>query len=384
MGKKSSMAFVLASAISMTTPAVACEETHSSPEGKPCDETGAITIGAAYTADIWRGEGGAEEGWRYLDNFDLTLEADLEKAIGWKGATGRVYVLYNNGASLAELTGDAQVVSNIETGVKAVRLYEAWISQSIGEDASLKIGLYDLNSEFDALEAASLFMGSAHGIGTDIAQSGENGPSIFPSAGLSARLSVDVTDTLTIRVAVLDGVPGNPNRPSRTSVSLNEGALLIGETDWKIGKARILVGAWGYTDRQESLIGDGSNSSRGVYLRGESCVVSGLDCDVAIFARAGIASGDVNPFNLFLSSGIMVSPSKDWDFGLAVAHANASQSGIVSEVVESSETVFEVTAAHAVTDWLTVQPNIQYVVDPAGTDLDRDALALGIRIAFEF
>lgn len=181
-----------------------------------------VSLDVVYTADIWRAtSGGLRRGTRYLDNLDVAVEAHMDKLVGWDGATVFLYGLYNNGKSLNALMGDTQVASNIETGVKAVRLYEAWLEQRFGNDrASLKVGLYDLNSEFDVLESASLFMGSAHGIGTDISQTGENGPSIFPSTSLAARLALNIGERWTLRTALLDGVPGNPGRPSAPRSSL--------------------------------------------------------------------------------------------------------------------------------------------------------------------
>src|SRR3546814_14121631 len=77
--------------------------------------------------------GGHRRGARYLDNLDLVFEADLDRLAGWTGAQLHVYGLYNNGRSISELAGDTQAVSNIEAGVRALRLYEAWIDQKIGD-----------------------------------------------------------------------------------------------------------------------------------------------------------------------------------------------------------------------------------------------------------
>src|SRR3546814_6306544 len=96
------------------------------------------------------GAGGNRRGARHLDNLDLVYEADLDRLAGWTGAQLHVYGLYNNGRSISELAGDTQAVSNIEAGVRALRLSEAWIDQKIGDAASVRIGLSDLNSEFDA------------------------------------------------------------------------------------------------------------------------------------------------------------------------------------------------------------------------------------------
>ena len=119
----------------------------------------------------------------------MTIALDAEALWGLHGVEIFFYGLYNNGAPFSEtILGDVQVVSNIETGVQALRLYEAWANVGISRRSELLFGLFDLNSEFDALESSALFLGSAHGIGTDISQAGLNGPSIFPVTALTLRL----------------------------------------------------------------------------------------------------------------------------------------------------------------------------------------------------
>ena len=325
-----------------------------------------------------------KDGWRYLDNLDVVLEADLERAVGWEGATGLVYFLYNNGASLSELTGDIHIVSNIETGVRAARLYEAWIEQQIGDTASIKVGLYDLNSEFDALETSALFIGSAHGIGQDIAQSGQNGPSIFPVTSLSARAQLQIDEGLVVRAAILDAVPGDPNRPSRTAIDLVDGVLAIAEADWRSGRVRLLAGGWRYSEKQDRVDGRGTASSGGAYLRGEACLHGGEHCTLAIFGRAGIASGASNPYDAFLSGGLVYTPSESEQMGLAVAHAIASNVPAIDEGRANTETVIEATYARALTPWLSVQPDLQYVINPGAGPETRNALVMGLRVSIGF
>src|SRR3546814_19405791 len=104
----------------------------------------------------------------------------MERLVGWAGARIHVYGLYNNGKSISDLAGDAQAVSNIEAGTQALRLYEAWIDPKIGDRLSIKAGLYDLNSEFDALDAPGLFIRTPHAIGTDFSQGAPHTPSDLP------------------------------------------------------------------------------------------------------------------------------------------------------------------------------------------------------------
>ncbi|MBV7255294.1 carbohydrate porin [Pacificimonas sp. WHA3] len=360
------------------------EDISVQPEARDDVAAHPVQVEFSYTADVWYNFGGARDGSRYLDNVDVTFDVDFEQAFGWEGMRGFLYVLYNNGKSLSELTGDAMVVSNIETGVRALRLYEAWVERDISATANIRVGLYDLNSEFDALEHADIFMGSAHGVGMDIAQTGENGPSIFPVTSLAARLSIDVGDDLTIRMAALDAIPGDPSHPARTAIKINDGALVIGEADWTPGPVRILAGAWRYTLEFERLGQPGDGRSQGVYIRGETCLLQSEDCTLGVFARAGMASGRVNPFDVFLSAGATYRHGDDLKFGIAAAHARASKGARLQSTSAGSETVFETTIAHQLSDWISIQPNVQWVLNPGANDDFKDAVVVGMRVGVSY
>lgn len=360
---------------------------HSGSETKEMEE--AVLVEVTYTFDVWSvASGGLQSGTRYLDNADLVIEADLERIVGWEGATILAYGLYNNGKSISDLVGDAQAVSNIETGVEALRLYELWVQQELGDLASLKVGLYDLNSEFDVLESSGLFVGSAHGIGTDIAQSGEAGPSIFPVTSLAARLEIEPVDGLKLRGAILDGVPGNPDRPKRTTIQLGngDGALLIAEAEANTGAAKVLFGHWRYTANFETWFGQSDNGNSGWYLRSETRIFSepsderqGLDG----FVRLGVASGRFNPFDRFVSGGLTYTgllAGRDEDqVGIAFATALVSDELRDTEPMLKHETAFELTYRAAITDWLTLQPGLHYVVNPSADPNTGNALAIMFR-----
>lgn len=342
-----------------------------------------LSVEVAYTADIWHNSGGVEDGTRYLDNLDLIAQLDLERAIGWQGAKAHAYVLYNGNSSLSELTGDSQVASNIETGVRALRLYEFWIEAPLGQNANLKLGLYDLNSEFDALETSSLFVGSAHGIGTDISQTGKNGPSIFPSTSLAARLQLGLAENLAIRAAVLDGVPGDPLHPARTAIKLGggDGALLISEIDFGNADRRLIAGAWGYTSRFETHDSLSTAGSSGYYLRGEAKIASPGNGALRGFFRLGAASGEVNPFDRFASAGLSYEIENQGKFGLAAAHARFSRDfRIANPGTEAAETSLELTYARDLAPWLQIQPNLQWVLNPSGDPTLDNALVFGLRL----
>ena len=360
-----------------------------------------MEIEAVYTGDIWTNlAGGVSRGSAYLDNLDLTVRWDPGPLPLLGDTEFFLYGLYNNGRSFAaDIVGDLQALSNIETGVQAVRLYEAWLRFDVGRRGNLLFGLYDLNSEFDALDAAQLFLNSAHGIGTDISQSGLNGPSIFPVTSLSLRYAFDLDDRWAIRIAVLDGVPGLPEEPEDTTIRISQGdgALVIGEVERRFEAAKMLFGAWGYTAEfsTDPLDTDADARMRrgnvGAYLRGEAVVFDG-NSRVSAFGRLGVAHGDFNPFGWFLGGGMTwqgaFAARPDDEFGIAIAWAETSDHVMrladdAGVQIEAREIAVELTYSIVVADRVRLQPNLQYIFNP-GLDPQLDnAFAAGLRFVID-
>lgn len=365
---------------------------HTQAKGEIDEDHGPLLLQLTYTGEVMaNASGGKRRGARYLDNLDIVFEADMEQLAGWTGAQVHLYGLYNNGRSISDLAGDTQAVSNIETGVSALRLYEAWIDQKFGDAVSLRAGLYDLNSEFDSLDAAGLFVSSPHGIGTDFAQSGRNGPSIFPSTSLAARIQVNPAPGWRLRAAILDGVPGDPDRPGRTAVRLGggDGALLVGELEAPLGEGKLLVGHWRYTATFDLNNGGGTGQGNaGTYVRGEFPVIARGGRKTDAFLRLGTASDRFNMFDFFAGTGLKFSgwvPGRaDDEFGIAVAAAFTADSYRAATGAAAAETAVEVTYRSQLTPWLAVQPNLHYVRRPSADPTVRDALVVGLRAEASF
>ncbi len=109
---------------------------------------GAWTHEVTYTADVaGTVRGGTAHAGRALDNLDVIIDGDLEKLVGWRGATVHGYLLNNSGGALNDLAGTLQGVDNIEVGRPRARLYELWVQSGFADDhGSVLAGLYDLNS----------------------------------------------------------------------------------------------------------------------------------------------------------------------------------------------------------------------------------------------
>jgi carbohydrate-selective porin OprB len=86
-----------------------------------------------------------------------------------------------------DLVGDLLTVSNIDAE-PGTRVLEAWVDVPVAARWSLRLGKYDLNTEFDAIAAARLFLSSSQGVGPELSQSGAEGPSIYPRTAFGLRV----------------------------------------------------------------------------------------------------------------------------------------------------------------------------------------------------
>lgn len=380
-----------------------------------------LEVEASYALDLLANvRGGVERGAVGLGSLDVTGRVDLERLLGWSGASLFVYGLATHGAEPSELTGDAQVVSNIEAP-DGVRLYEAWVQKNLdGPHLSLLVGLYDVNSEFDVIERAGVFLNSSFGIGAEFGTSGVNGPSVFPVTSLGARAQWHPTHQVYAQAAVLDGVPGDPEDPAAAAVHLaaREGVLWTAEVGFlrhadpatrgghpQLGRDhvhegipwRVAAGVWQYTRAAERVDGAGSVRGRpGAYVLAEvrpALEGAGGGRPLGVFARVGVADGRTNRFAAYTGAGVTYEgplPGRPDDLvglGVASAHNGRPYERAVrraGEPVSSSETTVELTYRLSLGPHVEVQPDVQWVVDPDTRPGRGSALVVGLRVVAGF
>ncbi len=376
--------------------------------------------------------GGLHRKTESLGNADLQLKVDLERLAGWKGGSLHIYGLGNYGGNPSDNAGDAQILDNIEAP-DTWKLYEAWFQQEfLSGKLSLLAGLYDLNSEFDVNETGSLFIHSAHGIGTDFGQSGLNGPSIFPTTSVAGRIKVRPEERFYAQLGVFDGVPGDPDNPRGTQIIFDrdDGVLVAAEmaylqlerkelespkhlirpgrgTEEESGEVtgmtgKYAVGAWFYSAEFDVLGTDPGGSperewgNHGVYLLGEQWVWRELkreDEGLSVFLRLGYADSRFNQFGFYTGGGAVyrgLLPGRDKDqIGLAVAAAYSG--GKFEDSVRKeggkpdlAEVSLEFTYSAQIAGWAILQGDLQYILNPGAAGGIDDALVLGLRTVITF
>ena len=368
--------------------------------------------------------GGARTGSAYVGNLHLKLTAQGE-TVGWAGTSAFFDVLTIQGGRPSSLVGDAQGVSNVE-GPTGTQVEELWLQHNFKDSgASLLAGIYDLNSEFYRLHAAGLFLNSSFGIGPEFAKSGVEGPSIFPRTSVGLRFAFKPTSDTVVRTAVLDGVPVVRPDGSWAVFRRGDGLLTVAEfailsrtgtgpdSDSsmrdRIGRFSALVpyddklalGAWRYSGRLPDLSDTNPEGnpqlrrgSSGAYAIGERLLAGGKESSgkrLAAFAQAGIADPRTNRFSSYLGAGIVASGwglAKESDqFGASIARASNGSHYMRMQTTQSltrAETTVELSYLTKVSKYLTVQPDLQYVIFPNTDPSIANAWVLQLRFEMAF
>jgi porin len=360
-----------------------------------------VDIEAIYSTGLWNNfSGGTEDGGTQFDNTDLAVTLDGEKLYGLPGSTIFIYGLKNTGGEInGKNVGSHGGIDNIEVSKSTAKIYEAWIEQNFLENRlSVKTGLYDYNSEFYVTETSGLFLNPTYGIGTELAATGENGPSIFPTTSLAARIKVQVTPELYAQAVIMDGVPGDIDDPKGTQISLGngDGAFVGAELGYQSDiTGYIGLGAWHYTEQFDDFVDVDANGdperahNQGAYILFDKPLMENLSG----FMRLGVANGDVSNFDFGWSTGLVLTSfipgREEGQLGLAVSGTHNSDKFKQSVIADgnetdTNETQVELTYRDQILPWLAVQPDIQYTHNP-GTDptLD-DSWAGGLRVEISF
>ena len=341
----------------------------------------AFSFKASYTGDLVSNfSGGIKTGTVYLGLANIKTDFNTETANWWKG--GEAFINAGNthgGEPSAKLVGDFQGISNIEAGNHSF-LYELWYKQNLWK-MNMTVGLQDLNANFAICENGALFTNSSFGIHSSIADNVS--PPIFPLTALGATIQWNISDTFMWEAAVFDGTPDDFDKnPYNThwELSKNQGILAITEIQTHgsllLGqKGTYKIGVY-YHEHIDSL--NTVHKDGGFYFVGDQQINSKL----SVFSQIGLSPKKMNKNNRYFSVGInckMSDKRPDDQLGLAIAYAGIDGNSV------GSETAVELTYKLQVNKNIYLRPDIQYVINPAGTETKLDNALVGfVRFGLEF
>ena len=400
-----------------------------------------VTLGLLEQSELWGNTtGGLRTGVVYNGLTTASVRLDLDKLAGWSGATfyASVFQIHGRGPSL-NLVGNLQVVSNIEA-TRSEKLYNIWIEQVLlGGRLNLRIGQEGANDEMMLPKYGAMFINSSFGYPALLAFDLPSGGPNYPIAAPMVRARYQFTDEFTIVAAAFDGDPAGPGRGdpqlrdrTGTAFRLRDNLLAFLELWYSAGTPEGLpgtykLGGWYHAGRFADQYDDSagrplaSPASNGVALQHRTDhAVYGVvdqmlwrpadsqDRGLAMFALAMGAPDDRNMSDLYIEGGLnWAGPFADRPddvAGLAFGYARVSDSlrrfGNASIAFTGAgypyrnhETIIELTYQYQVAPWWTLQPDIQYVINPgaalpnaAGVQSAplKNAIVAGVRAAITF
>lgn len=369
--------------------------------GAAPDVPDGVVLQGVYDGDIWRNaHGGRARGTVYTAHLDTSLALDAEKLWGWEGTRFYLRSFADNGASIARRAGSAMGPDNWEAGDAGARLLEAWGERSLlDHHLSIRAGLYDTTTEFDKNKSQVLFMNSAQGMNAPLALSGDNGPSTYPATALALRLRWQFDAFWTAKLAVMDGVAGDPSDPIASSIRLDshDGALIMSELRYHTPDGhRFDVGYWRYTKDSTRLDapagGDApASDNQGFYAAADTMLTSAPDDPlrgISVGARIAYAEAAYNTFTWFASASLTdigfwsARPQDKVGIGFVYGASGAPfrRAQVAQDLpARPNEWVVEATWRAPLTAWLALQPDLQWIHNPLYAPQHRSALVWGLR-----
>lgn len=388
-----------------------------------------IALDAGVRLDSLHNRGGARDGTETVNHLELKLRADLEKLLGWDSTVAYFNTVTDGGTGInAQRTASLMGVSNIEVPVSTTRLFHAWVQKGFLDDRfSVLAGIYPIDSEFFTMDSAATLLHPAYGTPADLALT--NAPSVFNNAAFGIRAKwLSENRALYAMGAVMDGIPNDPDNPRRTAIRFadGDGAFVIGEIGWMPleaghsfepvdpadvkqtpeliahekygGLSKYAVGFWRYGNRvPDQFDVDANNTprqrrSQGGYVLAERSLFSlGGEAgrDVTAFGRYAFSAGDSTAIDRMGNLGMRIrgplasrpddSLAIGWTYSRLASKWRSAQR-VAGSATENSEDAFEVTWRVAITPWLALQPDIQYIRNPGGTSGPSNARLIGARL----
>jgi porin len=360
--------------------------------------------------------GGVNRRASYEGRLEFSVDTDLDKLIGWKGAATHftIYQIHNSGHTAVENAASLADPSNIDA-LATTRLFTAWFEQSFADRFSLRVGQLAADDEFiTSPTAAGLINGTFGWAGILAADMTHGGPA-YPLATPGARLKINAAENLTLLAAVFAGDPagkdctGNPQACNRygTTFSFSGGLLWMGEAQVAINQSKDAKGLPGvyklgfwyasadFADQHFGLNGAGAvvsladpaaagplnhRGNFGVYGVADQMVWRGKDVSLNLFLRASASPSDRNLLSFYVDGGAGLKgplPGRADDvlsFGAAYAGISRDASALDRDMAAAApgfpirdyEMLFELSYQAQIAPWWIVQPDLQYIVHPGG------------------
>ncbi len=356
------------------------------------DERG-IDIEMVYTGETFsnlRGGLNTSGASEYRSNFDMTLTADAEK-FGLRPGSIFIYTQLGHGMGITEKhVGDAQTLSNLDA-CNFFQVSEYWIEQLFFDrQLRIKVGKQDSNIDFVAVDYGEDFIGSSFAVIPTIPMP------TFCDPGLGVAAFWEPEDWISLGAGYYEGDPKGSTSGFNTAFGNHGGSFTIGELALKtsFGAQKDLpgtyrFGGWYHSSDFEE-VGDDADTdvfagNHGFYLAFDQMLYheqNDSDQGLGTFFQFGWAPENRNEIDRYFGIGLSyvgLLTGRDEDI-TGIGLAQALWSNRMDDVTR--ETAIELFYKAQLTEFMSIQPDIQYIANPSGNG--DDALAFGVRFEIVF
>ena len=391
---------------------------------RPDLDRNGITFTFSYTNDFLANvQGGIKQGAVAIGVFQPQVDLYTAKLWGWEGGQTHVHGLLTHGPLFSpNYVGNFLGISNLEAGPVG-RLYSLWYEQNAFSDRfSIRAGLMSADSQFLQSKTATNFINNGISWPEFLAANLPGGGPAYPLPAPGVRVRIKPAEDWAFQAAVFSGDPSGGNGsnqsgplPTGTVFSFRGRAFVIAEASYLPNQGKdakglpgaYRVGAWYHTSTR---FGDQRFDNTGLSLadplstgipldRTGNAGVYGVvdqmlyrvpgtdDRGLYGFFRAGGVPNDRNLIDFYADGGLvyqgLIARRPADKIGLAAAYARVgnnargldADTGLFGNVfypVRSGETMIELIYQAQLAPWWLLQPEVQYIVRPAGGVLNSD------------
>jgi len=351
--------------------------------------------------------GGENQAFRYAGLMDAFLEFDLEKILNIKRTKFVISGSWASGKSLSdEDIGNFFTVSAFFSGetansaifnIDTFRLYQLYIESDLIEDKlNVAIGRLGIGDDFSSSELYENYLNTAinsHPISFDY-----NDLAFFsdPLASWAVRLRVHPREDFYIMAGVYNANPELGLDNSRgVDFSFKEGVIIAGEIGYKLNQLESSAGLPGnykfgmfYDTGEFPILSDDTDSRNGntgmYWLIDQMVYRESPEGDQGLTPWAAFTinfPAEVNLFPFFASGGLIYEglfATRDYDttsVGFAYGYLNKDLEDSDYELMLELTHIFKMNA------WLNIQPDIQYIIHPGGSNEIPNALVIGMALS---
>jgi porin len=359
-----------------------------------------LDLQLSYTAESYgrlTGGTGTKRPVTYLGTAVAALDVDTGALGAWKGGSLRIMgeTLHGKGITNDHL-GTLQVVSNLDADTYT-SVAEYWYRQELFDGKlGFKIGRQDGSVDFAATDFGSTLLCVSFGAFPTLPLPN------YPNWALGAEIFSHPTDWLSLEAAVFDGASdGRKPLGGTTFFDGSGGHFVIGQAELHLApllravEGTLRLGAWYHTGDTPALPtsahdpgGKTFTHNYGAYAtldeklyrpRGEGRESEGL----GLFLQLGFAPEDRNDARMYFGGGFAYTgaiPGRPDDVA-SVGFGHADFARPLRDVEgRTAETVFEATYRAQLMGAVSLQPDLQWYVNPAGRSGAANATVIGLRL----